>query len=213
MDATGNATYSAWFEWWRENPSLYSAQFPYVDPIVLPFYVLPGDSIQVAVTLNQPGVPPTGGGVFFANLSRIALYPQPPLYGSLPMSFSLDVPTQANAAGNCAEWIVERPRMPDGSYATLPNFVVVTFSSAFAKPRSAISQPTWATVRSHARYSLQCLKCREDNPQRSLPLSDGDSRQQQHVHGRSLGAATAAAPCGLKRLLEPHCKKLGPAST
>jgi hypothetical protein len=140
IDASGRASYTPWFEWFRDHPENIAGQFPYVYQTDIPVAVAPGDAIQIIVAYQQQPNP-TSGLIFFNNISRnLPPYYAPPFFGYPPFVLSLAVPTGADAMGNCAEWIVETPGWGDPPvFATLPNFGTVNFSDAVATSQASLN--------------------------------------------------------------------------
>jgi Peptidase A4 family len=131
VDASGNAHYTAWFEWYVPNPSAEVARkFKYVHQVnINSIPVKAGDEVSVVVQYVQHKgdeignpLPPPGpysfGGVSFVNMTTNKSH-----------LFYLKPPTGASFAGESAEWVMELPN--DGS-GSLPKFTSVTFENAGA---------------------------------------------------------------------------------
>jgi hypothetical protein len=129
VDATGQASYFAWYEWFV--PNLDQPDFPYTYPIpITSVPVTAGDEISVVVqyvgkqgdNIGDP-TPPAGpyhfGGVLLTNVTT-----------NKAVNLYLPPPVGASFAGDCAEWIMECPDGPSGG--TLPKFSPITFRDAGA---------------------------------------------------------------------------------
>jgi hypothetical protein len=130
LDASGNPSYVAWYEWFVPNPDVVSAQYPYVwQTNINTIPVKPGDTISVVVqyvknkgdNIGNP-LPPPGpynfGGVLLVNVTT-----------NQAVNLYLDPPTGASFAGDSAEWIME---LNDGGTGTLPRFTSINFNQAGA---------------------------------------------------------------------------------
>jgi Peptidase A4 family len=124
---TSAVSFVAWFEWYVEPPWLnQQGQVSYVYQVNLPTPVLPvnpGDQIWVLVGYGT-GENSNTGYVFIGNMTP-ATYT--PVFG-----FALNLPNGADAVGATAEWIVEAPKLKNGSIAVLPDFFNVYFNSCYA---------------------------------------------------------------------------------
>lgn len=56
--------------------------------------------------------------------------------GSVAVLIPIWAPLLTEVWGSSAEWIVERPTKPDGTYYTLPNYGTVEFDTAMAWTKS-----------------------------------------------------------------------------
>jgi hypothetical protein len=131
VDASGNASYRGWYEWYVPNPSAAVVRkFKYVHQLnITTIPVKAGDEVSVVVQyvkhkgdeIGNP-LPPPGpysfGAISFVNMTTIKAHM---LY--------LEPPTGASFAGESAEWVMELPN--DGS-GSLPKFTSVTFENAGA---------------------------------------------------------------------------------
>jgi Peptidase A4 family len=104
--------YYAWIEW-----------FPGGELEVDNFPVAPGDVIFVAVW-NIPGILNSP-----SNLGNVSLINETQQRAT---SLLLVAPRGTALVGNCAEWIVERPSLSDGSLARLTNYVACPFHACKA---------------------------------------------------------------------------------
>jgi hypothetical protein len=125
VDAYGNATYIAWFEWFVEGAD--PNQFPYIYQVNIPnFPVFPGQTIYCSVQYVANN---TAGQLYLANDSTGENF-----------SITLAPPTGASFNGTDAEWIMEAP---DGGepFSALPSFTPVVFTSALACNNSVVGNP------------------------------------------------------------------------
>jgi hypothetical protein len=121
VDANGNATYLAWYEWFVAGAD--PNQFPYIYEVVIPnFTVSPGDTVYCSVQYVGNN---TAGYLYFADDTTGENF-----------SITLAPPTGASFNGSDAEWIMEAPGI-DGAYASLPAFSPVQFTGALACGGSA----------------------------------------------------------------------------
>lgn len=125
VDARGNASYVAWYEWFVQGGD--ASKFPYIYQVnITNFKVSPGDKIYCSVQY----VNKTAGQLYLANDTT----------GQTPFSITLAPPTGASFNGSCGEWIMEAP---DGGepVSALPSFSPVVFQSALACNGSVIGNP------------------------------------------------------------------------
>ena len=118
VDADGNASYVAWFEW-------YAPQQPDSPPYIYQtnitnLAVSPGDQLFCAVAYvgndNSSNPPFTAGQIFFSSSGQ-------------SFQITLAPPPGASFSGNSAEWIMEAPEV-GGTIAALPSFTPVQFTNA-----------------------------------------------------------------------------------
>jgi hypothetical protein len=133
VDAAGNASYVAWYEWYV----LPKAGYPsYVYQTNIPnFPIGPGDEVVASIEYGAGQ-----GHIHFGNLSNGKYFTQ-----------TLAAPPTASVSGNTVEWIMEAPNFgepPNGGKAetSLPAFSPVVFSSFLGTgPNGAVTQPTMVT--------------------------------------------------------------------
>jgi hypothetical protein len=112
--AQSKPTFSLWWEWYQDEPNEDTGQVP-ITKIPPPS---PGDLLAVTICTQGPGS--TEALVFFANVTQ-----------AIGTSFLAPAQPGVALVGNCAEWIVERPRV-NGSASTLADYGQVFFSSCAA---------------------------------------------------------------------------------
>lgn len=124
VDAFGNASYVAWYEWFVSGAD--PNQFPYIYQINIPnFPVAPGQTVYCSVQY----VGNTAGYLYLANDAT-----------GQHFSITLAPPTGASFNGSSAEWIMEAP---DGGepISSLPSFSPVQFTTALACNNAVIANP------------------------------------------------------------------------
>lgn len=124
VDANGNASYVAWFEWFAP-PQANSPQYIFQSNVPS-LTVSPGDMVFCLVSYFGP-LPGIGnmGNVLFFNMSTNAAF-----------AVLLFPPPGATNSGNTIEWIMEAP---DGGEpnSSLPEFTPVVFLAALGSTRTA----------------------------------------------------------------------------
>ena len=129
VDAHGNASYFAWYEWFAPAKSNSPA---YIYEVGIPnMPVKPGQ--QVSCTVQYVGT--TSGTLTFANNTTGAHF-----------SITLAPPPGADFKGNTCEWIMEAP---DGGEpkSSLPKFTPVVFTAAIAcGPNGAVTNPSTGDI-------------------------------------------------------------------
>jgi Peptidase A4 family len=117
VDATGQASYVAWFEWYAPGhppPAyIYTTNFEN-------FPVGPGQNIFCLVVLFPNAVGTAIGIILFANETT-----------GQHVSLMLLAPPGAMAQGNTVEWVMEAPDFGEPN-SSLPSFTPVVFTSAVA---------------------------------------------------------------------------------
>jgi hypothetical protein len=125
VDASGNVSYVAWYEWFVSGSD--PTQFPYIYQTNIPnFSVAPGQTVYCSVQYVGNN---TAGQIYLANEST-----------GQNFSITLAPPTGATFNGSDAEWIMEAP---DGGEPTssLPSFSPVQFTTALACNNSVVGNP------------------------------------------------------------------------
>ena len=92
------------------------------------------------------------------------------------MLIPISAPSLTEVWGSSAEWIVERPTKPDGSYYTLPDYGTVEFDTAMAWTKSG----SHALLRPGHDFDYSRCKRRE-----FVGGTDGSTRPC-HKYGRAV---------------------------
>ena len=106
LQANGTVTAQAWTQWWARERGINNTP---PTPLPPPFNVAPGDQVMAVLTVNDPRT---------VTCVMVNLSTQPPTATSVNATApSVQLPGGTTAipeiAGATAEWIVERPAIPD----------------------------------------------------------------------------------------------------
>jgi hypothetical protein len=137
VNASGNAYYLAWFEWFAPNQP---GSPSYINPVVIPFYVgiWPGGPIACLVSyLSIPTLPP-----ILTNIGNI-LFLQ--LTTGQAFQVILIPPPGADASGDSVEWIMEAPGGGE-PVTSLPSFTPIAFAGPLYGNANGNSFPSSAVA-------------------------------------------------------------------
>jgi hypothetical protein len=118
VDATGQLTWLAWWEWLAPGLGIQPA-----DVGIMNMPVQFGADFATSIWITSP----TTANVYMFTTATVAGQPQ-----SVATITAIAAPPSVTLIGGCAEWIVERPADLSGNLFTLANYDSVEFSAATA---------------------------------------------------------------------------------